>query len=386
MVDAAAYIAKRATTESGEAAEIINRIKELYGKRLWHQLTEELKKAMDMPSITDKCGLYSEFTKEFEAKLNAVSLIQIVTGASRGELSSKPVEALAFVSALLDSNEEKTVVSFDSEARVLLLSEIATLNLRTENTDACKQHVSAAREVVDASVEMSPVVHSAFYRAAAEYYKVVGPAADFFKNALQFLAYTSAESLPKKEQIQWAFDIGIAALVGSDVYNFGEVISKSIVQVLGDSEHAWLLRLLEAFHEGDLQKFRSVCDASSKQMNDQPALVAHEELIKQKITLLALMQLASTRAETRSITFKEIQTTCGMPPEEVEFLLMRAMSLGLISGTIDNVDEVVMISRVQPRVLDRAAVGVMADRLATWCANVDSTLATMTKNTVTLVE
>lgn len=379
--DASAYIAERASKESNtEASTIINRIKDYYGKKLWHQLTEDVRVAMTMPEISDKCDLYTKFVKEFEAKINAVSLVQIVIGAARTELSDSPPKALAFVSELLDSDGKKTVVSGDSEAQVLLLSEVATLYLRGSGTDECKKKISAARDLVDSSADMSSVVHSAFYKAAAEYHKVVGTAADFFKNALQFLAYTATENVPAAEQSQWAFDIGIAALVGTDVYNFGEVLSHGIMTNLEGSEHDWLLRLLEAFHEGDLQKFDKVCEASSSQMNDQPALVAHQEFLRQKITLLALMQLASARSDSRNLSFKEIQTTCRMPPEEVEFLLMRAMSLGLITGVIDNVDEVVVISRVQPRVMDRSAIGMMAQRLATWCSNVNATLETMGKN------
>lgn len=341
---------------------------------------------MHMANVIDKCGLYTNFVKDFEAKLNPVSLVQIVIGAARSELSGSPSEALAFVSSLVDSEGNKTVISDDSEARVLLLSEVACLHLRGDDTAKCKLFVEQARELVDASHEMSALVHSAFYKSAAEYHKVVGTAADFFKNALQFLAYTPAESLEPTLQSQWAFDIGIAALVGVDVYNFGEVLSHSIIQVLDGSRHDWLLRLLEAFNDGDLKKFDVVCEASSKQMNDQPALVLHNEFLRQKITLLALMQLASSRADNRRITFKEVETVCRMPPEEVEFLLMRSMSIGLITGVIDNVDEVVIITRVQPRVMDKASIGVMGDRLSTWCSNVNATLDTVTKNTVAIVD
>lgn len=385
--DPSRYIAGRASAEkNAECAEIIDRISENYSKKLWHQLTEDVKAAVLMPEMGDKCGLYSEFCKAFETKLNAVSLVQIVIGSARAELAGKPDAALAFVSELLDTDERKGAVSGDPEAKVLLLSEVATLHLRASDTATCKKHIASARELVDASVEMTGVVHSAFYRAAAEYHKVVGTAADFFKNALQFLAYTPAETLQPTEQSQWAFDLGIAALVGEDVYNFGEVLAKGIMGVLKESEHTWLLELLEAFHEGDLVRFDKVCELASKQMNDQPALVAHQEFIRQKITLLALMQLASTRTESRNLSFKEIETKCRMPPEEVEFLLMRAMSLKLITGVIDNVDEVVQISRVQPRVMDRTAIGNMASHLKNWCANVTDTLETMGQSSATFVE
>lgn len=383
----AVYITERAAKEqNSEASVILNRVKQYHEKKLWHQLTEDVKIVMQMPNVTDKCGLYTSFVKDFESKLNPVSLVQIVIGAARAELAGSPTDALAFVSHLLDSKGKKTVISEDSEAQVLLLSEVACLHLRANDHAKCKSFIAQARELVDTGHEMNPLVHSAFYKSAAEYHKVVGTAADFFKNALQFLAYTPVESLEPGLQSQWAFDIGIAALVGVDVYNFGEVLSHSIIQVLDGSQHDWLLRLLEAFNEGDLKKFDVVCEASSKQMNDQPALVLHEEFLRQKITLLALMQLASSCTDNRQLTFKEVETVCRMPPEEVEFLLMRAMSIGLITGIIDNVEEIVVVTRVQPRVMNRASIGKMANRLLTWCTKVNGTLNTVTKNTVAIVE
>lgn len=344
---------------------------------------------MQLPGVPDKCGMYSKFMKDFQTKLNPVSLVQIVIAASRSELSDNPQQALSFLLVLVGSDtadSEKTVVTEDSEAHVLLMSEVACLYLQVDNKAECKSYVRKAREIVDAGHEFDPLVHSAFYKCAAEYHKVVGTAADFFKNALQFLAYTPVETMEVSVQNQWAFDIGIAALVGTDVYNFGEVLSHTIIQVLNGSEHDWLLRLLEAFNDGNLAKFDTVCKSASKEMNDQPALVAHQEFLRQKITILALMRLASSGTESRTLPFKEVEKVCRLPAEEVEFLLMRSMSLGLITGVIDNVDQNIVISRVQPRVLDKESIGLMSKRLATWCKNVDSTLDTVSKNTVALVE
>lgn len=348
---------------------------------------QEVKKAVASPGVSDKCGLYTNFVKEFEAKLNAVSLVQIVTTATSAELDASVSDALAFLSPLLgEGTAGTTVVTDEAEAHVLLLSHVARLSLRASDTPASKKNVEKARELVEASHEMDPVVHSAFYNAAAEYHKVVGTASEFFRNALQFLAYTPPESLPLPVQHQWAFDIGIAALVGDDIYNFGEVLSHTIILSLAGTEHEWLLLLLKAFNSGNLEQFDAVCKQSAKQMNDQAVLVAHEEFLRQKVTILALMELAFSRALENTISFKDVEKACRLPSKEVEYLLMRSMSLGLISGVIDNVDQVISITRVQPRVLDREPVGHMAKRLSAWCANVDKTLEFVGQQTVSLTD
>jgi 26S proteasome regulatory subunit N9 len=370
------YIANRLADASPENKPIFDRLILLHASKLWHQLTEELKNVVLSPDISDKQGLYTHFVREFESKLNPVFLVQILIGIARSDLAEDVPAALKFLVPHLtpESAESKTVVTVSPEAHVLLLSEVSRLRLRLGDNEGSKKDVEESRDLVDATFEMAPVVHSAFYQAAAEYHKVVGTASEFFKNALQFLAYTTPDSMALAEQHQWAFDIGIAALIGQDIYNFGEVLSHTIIASLKGGEHGWLFDLLTAFHEGSLSRFDEVCKLSAKEMNEQHILVLHEEFLRQKITLLALMELAFTRSLERTISFKDVATACRMHHKEVEYLLMRAMSIGLIAGIIDNVDESVLITRVQPRVLTREPIADMAQRLNAWCGNVKHTL------------
>lgn len=390
MSNAAAteYIQKRVSTAPNDAAKsALTTLQQQYTQKLWHQLTEHVKKLVTDPQIPEKLGLYNSFLQHFESKLNPVSLVQILAHIVHAELHHSPSEALAFLTPLLVKDQDKdTVVTANDEAHVLLLSHVAVLHMQANDTPACKKDVETARALVEAAHDMNPIVHSAFYRAAAEYHKVVGTASEFFRNALQFLAYTPPNSLDVSAQHRWAFDIGIAALVGIDIYNFGEVLSHSIVHSLKGTENEWLLLLLEAFNTGDLEKFDLVCQQSSVQMNAQPVLVANEEFLRQKVTILALMELCFSRSLEHSISFADVQKACRLPLKEVEYLLMRSMSLGLISGEIDNVDQCVTISRVQPRVLGRETIGEMSKRLSKWTQHVTDTIAFLNKNTVGIVE
>lgn len=53
---------------------------------------------------------------------------------------------------------------------------------------------------------------------------------------------------------------------------------------------------------------------------------------------------------------------------------MRAMSLELIRGEIDEVEQLITVSWVQPRVLTSAQVANMAGLLQTWKGQVSTTL------------
>jgi 26S proteasome regulatory subunit N9 len=48
-----------------------------------------------------------------------------------------------------------------------------------------------------------------------------------------------------------------------------------------------------------------------------------------------------------------------------------ALSLKLIRGSIDEVSSTATINWVQPRVLSRSQIGVLAKRLTEWCAKLN---------------
>jgi 26S proteasome regulatory subunit N9 len=56
--------------------------------------------------------------------------------------------------------------------------------------------------------------------------------------------------------------------------------------------------------------------------------------------------------------------------DRVEVIVMKALSKGLVKGTINQIDRAVRFSWVQPRVLDMDQLGKMRDRLGEWLAAV----------------
>ena len=60
-----------------------------------------------------------------------------------------------------------------------------------------------------------------------------------------------------------------------------------------------------------------------------------------------------------------------MRPQEIEILIMKALSLGLLKGSIDQVAEVARINWVQPKVLDMKQIDNMRLRLQEWDSSVN---------------
>mmetsp|Transcript_31854 Transcript_31854/g.50841 ORF Transcript_31854/g.50841 Transcript_31854/m.50841 type:complete len:110 (-) Transcript_31854:46-375(-) len=93
--------------------------------------------------------------------------------------------------------------------------------------------------------------------------------------------------------------------------------------------------------------------------------------MRQKISLLCLMEMTFQRPATnRQLTFHEIADQTRLPNNEVEMLVMKALSLGLVKGSIDEIDQKVHMTWVQPRVLDLQQIATMQKRLEQWTEDV----------------
>lgn len=94
---------------------------------------------------------------------------------------------------------------------------------------------------------------------------------------------------------------------------------------------------------------------------------------------MALMESVFKRsADKRTMSFQTIGEETRLPIDEVEHLVMKALSLKLIRGRIDEVEQRANISWVQPRVLSRTQIGGLAGRLERWASqlgNVEGRIA-----------
>jgi len=142
-----------------------------------------------------------------------------------------------------------------------------------------------------------------------------------------------------------------------------------ILDSLAKTTHAWLRDLLFAFNRGDLAAY----DVLSQHISQNELLAQNETFLQQKISLAALTEAVFRRPpHDRAMTFEAIQRETNVRLDKIEHLVMKALSLGLLRGTIDQVSEVARINWVQPKVLDRVQIENMRQRLKEWDGSVNS--------------
>lgn len=149
--------------------------------------------------------------------------------------------------------------------------------------------------------------------------QVVGPANEFYSSALMFLSYTSVEELTAEDRYTLATDMALASITGDDIYNFGDVLATPILASLKDTPNEWMLHVVETMNAGNVEQLNHVINAHKAQYFAQPALAAkHDSVVKQKIVLLCLVNVAFERpSHERLIAFSDIATRAGIPVDQV---------------------------------------------------------------------
>ncbi len=71
---------------------------------------------------------------------------------------------------------------------------------------------------------MEPKVYASLSKAYALYYRRKEDNENFYLNSLQYLAYTPASDLSEAEKKDWSIKMGMAVLLGKNIYNITELV------------------------------------------------------------------------------------------------------------------------------------------------------------------
>ena len=94
-------------------------------------------------------------------------------------------------------------------------------------------------------------------------------------------------------------------------------------ETLKTSEFQWLYDLLVCFNKGNLHQYEELCVKHADKLNAQPALVENERKLREKITILCLLELIARSAEPCLKLIMQQQLSSSQP---VCMWIMRAMA------------------------------------------------------------
>jgi len=362
-----------------EQAALFQELQQLQQKKLWHQVTQQLQVASSSPfflSDSNFLHLHQQFIQPIANKLNPLSFASFTVLAASQLPSTE--ESLAFL------NAAESKVSDSAEAKLMLMMEITRYRLKQGEIEESKKKVEEGQQNLDRfSGVMDAQVYSIYYRTKAELAAAQQQHGDYYNAALLFLTYTPLANLPTAEKVQWALDIGLAALVGKKIYNFGELLQHQIFNSLAETPHQWLSAFLQTFNSGDIDQFHQLLVNAAQQ---QPIIAERIPFLQQKIRVMGLIDLVFQRpSNQRSFSFSEISKACQIELSQVEWLVMKALALKVIKGRIDEVKQEVRIGWVQARILNQQQINTLQQRLQQWAKQVDQAALYVQQNAEQIV-
>ncbi|CAK9173468.1 unnamed protein product [Ilex paraguariensis] len=387
--------------------------------------------------------LYHNFITDFETKINLLKLAHFAVIVSR-QYSEKEA-AISYLEGVIEKLRATKETRIE-EPILYTKMQIAILKLEQGDQKECKKLLEDGKSALDSMTDIDPSVYASYYWASSQYQKSRQEFAEFYKSALLYLAYTSVESLSDSFKLvsimvvvvvslnvnkstsisttlgkrrrkdnspckacltlgfdvfcvdhestldakgngkDLAFDLSLSALLGENIYNFGELLAHPIIKSLLGTKVEWLYYILEAFNSGDLVRYQELCHVHRAALSAQPALMQNEKKLLEKINILCLMEIIFSRpSEDRTIPLGIIAECTKLTVEDVEYLLMKSLSVHLIEGTIDQVEGTVHVSWVQPRVLGIPQIKSLCDRLDNWTEKVHTALLSVEAETPDLV-
>ena len=349
-------------------------------RKLWHELTDVLVQYFQQDqSASQRLPLYNTFIKSFADKINQLKLVTL--GLSTASQCKGPSSICFYMNMSpfplsninsTDDNERFTFLTSlatkvdkpaSQDAFVYAKAAVAAVELRLGKLEQARKDLDTCEQILDTFDSVENIVHASFYRVNADYHQTKHEFAPYYRTTLLYLACIDLESLSLQERQRLAYDLSVSALVSDSIYNFGELLLHPILDSLTNTPHAWLRDLLVAFNRGDLRAY----DVLAAHVGKNELLKEHQTFLYQKISLSALTETVFRRPpHDRAMTFTDIAHETKVQPNEIEHLIMKALSLGLVRGTIDQVAEVARITWVQPKVLDKAQIEGMRNRLRDW--------------------
>lgn len=365
-------------------------LEDYYERKLWYQLSEVLKNQIykNDNSKSIRLKLLDNFILGFSEKINQLQLVEFLVLSLTETTAHDSLEYLSNLKQkIMKLGEKKSHSSGDEDindyeviqALIYLDNILAKVKLELGFVDEVSNMIDQSQEKIDnltSSVDLR--VNASFYYVKAQFMKLKGDFNSFYHNSLLFLSCVPVlEDLEDKESL--VQDISISGLLGDKIYNFGEIIMHDIFKYL---KNEWLKQLVLALNGGDLKKFNELI-SQKDQVQQFGDIASRIEFLKQKVCIMAFVELVFNKPTTnRCIKYSEILASIPIlkTASEIEYLVMKSLSLKLIKGTINQVSEEVEVTWIHPRTMTLEQISGMKKKLEIWNEKVSSLAAYMGNN------
>ena len=170
------------------------------------------------------------------------------------------------------------------------------------------------------------------------------------------------------------------------MFNFAELIEKDFFKLLAKSNYEWIYYLILSFNSAKVDQFLEMMNKYADNINRDKVLNSHKDMLQVKIRIAALLDLVFQKNKNeRVLTYSEISNSLHCDTNQIEFLVIKALSSGLIKGYIDEVENKVVVNWVQPKYLDREKISILNDRIDQWIGKANKVLGNFQETSAALL-
>ncbi|VVA32520.1 PREDICTED: eukaryotic translation initiation [Prunus dulcis] len=204
-------------------------------------------------------------------------------------------------------------------------------------------------------------------------------AKESFKFLSKYLATFSGEdayilSEAKEEAVRTIVEF----VKAPDLFQCDLLDMPAVGQLEKDAKHALAYQLLKIFLTQRLDAYLEFQTANSTLLKGYG--LVHEDCIT-KMRLISLVDLGSD--ESGRIPYSLIRDTLQINDEHVELWVVKAITAKLMDCKMDQMNQVVIVSRCTERVFGQQQWLTLRSKLATWRGNVANVISTIRANRIT---
>ena len=350
-------------------------------QHLWYQLSESLIELSHKPEIqnsNDLIELYNGLVFFIEPTLNPMKYLEYVQNMLNN-YKDKMNEALTFV-----ENIENTHKNFKGEEKIFIKIIKGFCYLPLDKMYELEEIVKSTEEDFSSNIEIDASLYSQYYKLSTLFYEKKQDYDNFYNNAFQYLAYET--KISNEDKLNLCYKMCSAMLIGEKLYNFAELIEKDFFKLMHGTKYEWISNLILSFNLAKVDQFLSMVEQNKRKIKDNTILKDKMDFLPIKIRIAALLDLIFQKNKTeRTLSFDEICKVCMTEEDKIEFIAMKALSLGLIKGYIDQVERKLIVNWIQPKYLDKEKISLMQERFTAWIDKAQKVLLDLQENGAVLL-
>ncbi|OHT10863.1 PCI domain containing protein [Tritrichomonas foetus] len=245
-----------------------------------------------------------------------------------------------------------------------------------------EQALKLLNEIEKSVTEATPLeVRSSFHHSQANLDKARGDFDAFYQHALLYLSTSRID-----KDVVLAYDLCMAALFSSRVCSFGELAAHPILDSLSNGEFQWLRDLILLLDRGDPQSITEFNEIFQPKISQSPAFSNFLGTIQTKLALSVFLQVIFSRPfENRTFAFEEVAQACNITIDQVELLVLKALSAEIIKGNIDEVEQKIVVTWCKPKTLGKDRLIHLKTQIDKWIAKVHEQRIALEKKTQDVV-